>query len=43
MEMASIGEVGISQEELVAEHNSDKEVDLKLSFILLYSNLSLDL
>ena len=25
--MASIGEVGISQEELVAEHNRDKEVN----------------
>ena len=41
--MASIGEVGISQEEFVTEYNRDKEVNLKLSFILLYSNLSLDL
>ena len=41
--MASIGELDISQEEFVAEHNRDKEVDLKLSFILLYSNLPLDL
>ena len=26
MEMASIGELGISQKEFVAEHNRDKEV-----------------